>query len=461
MEHKLVYTEISSSTSDVGATEYYIRNRSDDRITVIPKSKQSMQGLRTFLTQAFLPQGYPDSVSPDYVEYQCWDTAQAFASSITGTLATHATLTGLGVGSDEATAASATVTYLMKDGTGMVGRILFAWAKGTDLDNNAKKWRLSADILNDIAIFVEILAPGFPQYFVLLNCLSSVAKSIVGVAGGATRAAMTQHQARANNSADVSAKDGSQETMVNLTALGVSFMIVPLVAGHTLRTWGLFILFTLMHIYSNYRAVSSLMLDQFNYQRMLIATREYFSNNQQVPTPREMATLEPIFLNTDFGLPIRLGQSFHKTFVTHSEFEAALGSSFATSKHLINLNFSPPSTDFATAKISVMLHTDASSTDVLHACFEALIVRMVILNERNKHMPSEFESIATKLNALSSHGSHATSLVGEVRAAAHRYANRNFSTFLERSRRQGWSVEKNQLDVSPFRGRFSCSGSKT
>jgi len=33
---------------------------------------------------------------------------------------------------------------------------------------------------------------------------------VVGVAGGATRAALTQHQARRNNMADVSAKDGSQ-----------------------------------------------------------------------------------------------------------------------------------------------------------------------------------------------------------------------------------------------------------
>jgi hypothetical protein len=35
-------------------------------------------------------------------------------------------------------------------------------------------------------------------------------ESIVGVSGGATRAALTQHQARRNNMADVSAKDGSQ-----------------------------------------------------------------------------------------------------------------------------------------------------------------------------------------------------------------------------------------------------------
>lgn len=32
----------------------------------------------------FLPQGYPDSVSEDYINYQFWDTVQAFCSTING-----------------------------------------------------------------------------------------------------------------------------------------------------------------------------------------------------------------------------------------------------------------------------------------------------------------------------------------------------------------------------------------
>jgi hypothetical protein len=52
--------------------------------------------------------------------------------------------------------------YLMRDVTGMVGRIAFAWAMGTDLDNNAKKWRIVADVLNDIALMLDLMAPLFP-----------------------------------------------------------------------------------------------------------------------------------------------------------------------------------------------------------------------------------------------------------------------------------------------------------
>jgi hypothetical protein len=43
-----------------------------------------------------------------------------------------------------------------------------------------------------------------------IDFLNQKKKSLVGVAGGATRSALTQHQARQNNLADVSAKDSSQ-----------------------------------------------------------------------------------------------------------------------------------------------------------------------------------------------------------------------------------------------------------
>lgn len=216
---------------------------------------------------AFLPAGYPQSVSRDYMEYQLWDTAQAFCSYISGTLAHQAVLKGVGVGDTEATAMGATMTsvvhwvvasaahagasrwcrldtlplgvqwrpvwcphpvrapltsycdlsrdawarsYLMRDVTGMVGRIVFAWAKGGDIDNNAKRWRLVADALNDLALLLDLLAPWFPRMFTLFVCASSLTRAVVGVAGGATRAALTMHQARGNNMGDVSAKDGSQ-----------------------------------------------------------------------------------------------------------------------------------------------------------------------------------------------------------------------------------------------------------
>ena len=76
----------------------------------------------------------------------------------------------------------------------MMGRILFTYLKGTDLDANPKRWRLTADILNDASFFVDLLLPYFPSLFFPLACTASIFRCVVGVAGGATRTAITQHQ---------------------------------------------------------------------------------------------------------------------------------------------------------------------------------------------------------------------------------------------------------------------------
>ena len=44
---------------------------------------------KSFFKNAFLPQNFPHSVSEDYLDYQLWDSIQAFASSISGSLATQ------------------------------------------------------------------------------------------------------------------------------------------------------------------------------------------------------------------------------------------------------------------------------------------------------------------------------------------------------------------------------------
>ncbi|KAG8224151.1 hypothetical protein J437_LFUL005485 [Ladona fulva] len=171
-----------------------------------------------FLRQIFLPHSYPHSVSEDYYNYQKWDTIQAFCSTITGILTTRAILTGVGVGDETATPLAATVTMILKDGTGMVGKILFTWWKSPSFDSNCKQWRLFADIINDAALFLELGVPFISTHVTEILCISTTFKALVGVAGGATRAAITQHQAVKDNVADVSAKDGSQETIVNLIA---------------------------------------------------------------------------------------------------------------------------------------------------------------------------------------------------------------------------------------------------
>ena len=101
-------------------------------------ARRGGEGLLGLARQVFLPEGYPHSVSADYLQYQVWDTLQAFASSVSGSLATAAVLGGLGVGDSAASPLAATITWILKDGAGMVGRIVFAAYTGSGLDHDCK-----------------------------------------------------------------------------------------------------------------------------------------------------------------------------------------------------------------------------------------------------------------------------------------------------------------------------------
>ncbi|CAM9120097.1 unnamed protein product [Bubo scandiacus] len=223
------------------------------------------------LWRVLLPQGYPESVSPDYLQYQCWDALQALCSTLTGALATRAVLQAVGVGDGAATVTGATLTWVLRDGVGMVTRIAFAWLQGSRLDCEAKQWRLAADLLNDAALALELLAPAWPRAGPALLTMAAVAKCIVGVAGGATRAALAVHQARRDNMADVAAKDSSQETLVNGVGLLLALALLPLLDGRPWLTLGVVTLLVGTHLGANVGAVGALRLLTLNRPRLRLA----------------------------------------------------------------------------------------------------------------------------------------------------------------------------------------------
>lgn len=176
----------------------------------------------------------------------------------------------------------------------MVGRILFAGYTGTSLDYSCKRWRMFADVTNDTVMLVELVAPALPKSLVMpVLCLAGVGRSLVGVAGGATKAAVAQHQARRNNMADLAAKDGSQETLVNLLALCLNLAILPLVTGNTVSTATIFLCLTVLHIYANYRAVSCLVIPTLNKARLSLVLT-HLNSTGQVLGPREANRLERV-----------------------------------------------------------------------------------------------------------------------------------------------------------------------
>ncbi|XP_024193128.1 protein root UVB sensitive 3 isoform X2 [Rosa chinensis] len=127
--------------------------------------------------QAFVPEGFPSSVTPDYVPFQMWDSLQGLSTYIRMMLSTQALLGAIGVGEKSATVIGATFQWFLRDLTGMLGGILFTFYQGSNLDSNAKMWRLVADLMNDLAMLMDLVSPLFPSAFVFVVCLGSLSRS--------------------------------------------------------------------------------------------------------------------------------------------------------------------------------------------------------------------------------------------------------------------------------------------
>lgn len=260
-------------------------------------SSATRNHLTSLLSETFLPEGYPQSVTEDYIHYQTWDTVQALCSSVTGTLSTRSILRGVGVGSAEANLVSGTISWALRDGMSMVSRICFASRVATDLDHDAKRWRYVADITNDIALTIEIFSSylPYPWMFLTAICVASLFKAVTGVAGGGSKASLTHHFALRDNTADLSAKEGSQETAAGMIGVVLGMLTAWLVPDD--EYWYTLIVvtfFTVSHLFSNYRAVTSLVLRYFNKQRFGIVVGAYLSRHQAeekgnrgTPTPQK------------------------------------------------------------------------------------------------------------------------------------------------------------------------------
>ncbi|OJJ47471.1 hypothetical protein ASPZODRAFT_93924 [Penicilliopsis zonata CBS 506.65] len=235
--------------------------------TVTPSS-WSTRSLLNYLIDVFLPAGYPHSVTDDYLQYQIFDSLQAFCSSIAGLLSSRAVLQGVGVGNASASPTSALLLHILQDSSGRIATILFAHRVGTALEPECKMYRLAADVFNDLAMILDCLSPLIPAGVSRVSVLSAagVLRALCGVAGGSSKASLSAHFAKWGNLAEVNAKDSSQETIISLVGMLVGSIVVSRVTSFA-ATWISLILLLILHLSMNYAAVRAVHMTSLNRQR--------------------------------------------------------------------------------------------------------------------------------------------------------------------------------------------------
>lgn len=274
----------------------------DERAANATRQHRRPQGALTALvTSAFLPSGYPDTVTKDYSSYVQWNALQALSSYVRGVLASAAVFEGLGVGAASATALAAATTSAVRDITGTLGGIIFAAWQGTNFEPSAKQWRLFADVINDAALALDLASPVLASGaagFLAVASLAALARAVVGVAAGATNAALTHHFSRGGRgSAELSAKADSRERAANVfgTVLGIAAARACAGDKQHGRSAGfvLFALLTILHVWANARAMRCLVLDTLSPARLALLLRVR-GGEQQLPTPEDVAARETL-----------------------------------------------------------------------------------------------------------------------------------------------------------------------
>lgn len=247
--------------------------------------------------QAFLPVGYPHSVSDDYLAYQTYDSLQAFFSTITSLLASRALLEGLGVGDADSSATYAMLLTIMKDATSRVATIVFAHRFGLRIEPEAKKYRFLADLFNDTAFFLELANPFLgPWGKALALGTGQALRALCGVAAGASKAALSVHFAKQDNLAELNAKEASQETAVGLIGLLVGTLVVRYIEDHRVVVC-LMIILVFAHLWMNYLGVRCVAMNTLNRQRATILFQHY-QKTGDILSPRQVAQRESILFWT-------------------------------------------------------------------------------------------------------------------------------------------------------------------
>ncbi|KAL2133765.1 hypothetical protein VTI74DRAFT_1747 [Chaetomium olivicolor] len=257
------------------------------------RSEKTEVPLPKAILYAFLPAGYPHTVTDDYLAYQTYDSLQAFASSITSLLANRAVLEGLGVGDSSSSPTGALILKITGDTISRIATILFAHRMGQAIEPECKFYRFLADIFNDSAQFLDLLTPALP-YLPKLGVIVSagVLRSLCGVAANASKASLSAHFALTGNLAELNAKEASQETVVSLLGMLAGSLVVRLVEDKQL-VWMLMIFLAGVHLTMNYRAVRSVKMRSLNRQRATIVFREWLDHGT-VLNPEQVARRESI-----------------------------------------------------------------------------------------------------------------------------------------------------------------------
>lgn len=390
--------------------------------------------LMAFIRSYVVPEGFPDSVTPSYVPYMTWRALKHFFGGAMGVFTTQTLLNSVGVSKHRTTPGAVAINWILKDGAGRVGKMLYA-RQGKKFDYDLKQLRFAGDLLMELGAGVELVTAVVPQFFLPLACAANVAKNVGAVTSTSTRTPIYKAFAKGENIGDVTAKGECVGNVADLLGTGLSILISKrnpsLVKTFALLSFG--------YVFSSYQEVKSVVLHTLNRARFTVAV-ESFLRTGRVPTLQDGNSRENIFsFPWKKHRPIVLGPRFREAFQDPNSY-LAVKPIFEKEHYIVTYN---P----LKGNIYVLLKDQAKSDDVLKAAFHGHVLLHIIRSSTNKQSSSrkqQEDELSASLLSTADLQAHVIESYKMVSAL--------YMPFKSKAKEQGWVMSESLLN--PGRARL-------
>ncbi|CAI9101484.1 OLC1v1038818C1 [Oldenlandia corymbosa var. corymbosa] len=418
--------------ADVGDSKQF--KKSSIRAVCLHSRQAPVDELMSFIRSYVVPEGFPDSVSPSYVPYMTWRALKHFFGGAMGVFTTQTLLSSVGVCRSKSAPGAVAINWILKDGAGRVGKMLFA-RQGKKFDYDLKQLRFTGDLLMELGAGVELATAAAPHLFLPLACAANVAKNVAAVTSTSTRTPIYKAFAKGENIGDVTAKGECVGNIADLLGTGLSIWIAKknpsLVSTFALLSCG--------YLMSSYQEVKSVVLHTLNRARFTVAV-ESFLKTGRVPTLQEGNGMENIFnFPWSKNRPIVLGSRFKEAFQDPNSY-LAVEPMFQKEQYVITYNPSK-------GNIYALLKDQAKSDDILKAAFHAHVLLHIV----RSYTETQSSSNKSRGDDLSLSLPSAASLQAHV-AESYKMVLALYGPFKSKAKEQGWVMSESLLN--PGRARL-------
>lgn len=205
----------------------------------------------------------------------------------------------LSIASSSTAPLAAALNWIIKDGLGQLGGVVFASVVNSKFDAEPKRWRFMAALSLDLACFIEVLSPLAPSYFLVIASIANVGKNISYLAASSSRAAIHKSFAIHENLGDVTAKTSSQTILASLIGTSIGISVAQTISDQFLTTILFFMCCSSMGLTATYLSLSHVTISTFTISKLDIILDNFFANDI-IMSPRQVRKYE-IFLGVPWS----------------------------------------------------------------------------------------------------------------------------------------------------------------